>query len=174
MIYERKRGMQYLVETGYARPNGIGGQDIKPSLIADFRPISDNNQMGICDTIKTAEQYVQMEIASGKLAPGSRDKRIREVDNRLQNYIENHNDYSREGGLGLIKRQMTTEERAAQLKQQAQAMLDRARELESSVEKMTDEELEQATAPEKVSDGMAKPVGVVSGAVTTSNAPRGK
>ncbi|RJQ39510.1 MAG: hypothetical protein C4555_03115 [Dehalococcoidia bacterium] len=174
MIYERKRGMQYLVETGYARSDGMGGRDIKPSLVANFKPISDNNQMGVCDTRRTAEKYVDMEIATGKLAPSSRDTRVSDVDNRLQRFIENHSDYDREGGLGLIRRQKTKEQRAAELRQHAQAMMDQANELDQKAEEMTEEELEKATEPEKKSDGMAKPVGVVSGAVTTANAARGK
>lgn len=174
MIYERKRGMKYLIETGYSRPNGVGGRDIKPSLVAEFKPISDNNQMGICDTRKIAERYVDMEVAVGNLAPSSRDKRVVEVDNRLQRVIEAHLDYDREGGLGLIRRQKTKEQRAAELRQHAQAMIDQAGELEKSIETMSDEELEKATAPEKKSDGMAKPVEVIQGAATVSNSTRAK
>ena len=154
MIYERKRGMRYLIEAGYSRLTGMGDRDIKPSLIAEFKPISDNNQMGVCDTRRTAEQYVAIEVASGKLAPSSRDKRVVDVDNRLQRAIEMHPDYEREGGLGLIRRQKTKEQRAAELRQHAQAMIDKAAELEKSVDTMSEEELEKATAPEKKSDGI--------------------
>ena len=175
MIYERRRGIKYIVVNGYSRPDGVGGREIKPTLQADFNPISDNNQMGVCDTLSAANQYVNMEIAAGRLAPSSKDKRVREVDNQLQAFIENHSDYTREGGLGLIRRQKTKEERAADLKQHAQAMLDQARELESKVDEMSEEELEKATEPEKKDDVTGdKPVGVVSGAVTTSNAQRAK
>lgn len=170
MIYERKRGMQYLIETGYARPDGMGGRDIKPSLMAVFKPISDTNQMGICDTRYTAEIYVDREVAVGKLAPSSRDKRVVDVDNRLQRVLESHPDYQ----MGLIWKQKTKAERAAELRQHAQAMMDKASELDEKADQMSEEELEQATTPEKKDDGMAKAVGVVTGAVTSQNAQRGK
>lgn len=165
--------MQYLLETGYSRPDGMGGREIKPSLLAVFKPISDNNQMGICDTRRTAEKYVDMEISTGKLAPSSRDKRVRDVDTRICNFIESHSDYDREGGLGLIRRQKTKEERAAELRKHAAAMIEQAQELETKVDTMTDEELEAATTPPKKDDGMAKAAGVITGAVTTGDA-RGK
>ena len=170
MIYERKRGMQYLVVCGISRPDGIGGREIKPSLMADFHPISDNNQMGICDTRSTAIQFVNMEIASGKLAPSSRDKRTVEIDRQLQTFIENHPDYTREGGLGLINRQMTKEQRADELKKRAQALIDQANDLEAKVDELSEEELEKMTSPEKKNDGMAKAVEISTGGATVANA----
>lgn len=170
MIYERKRGIKYIVINGYSRPDGVGGREIKPTLMADFSPISDVNQMGVCDTRRTAEKYVDMEVATGRLAPSSRDKRVGEIDRHLQSFIEGHVDYDRDGGLGLIRKQKTREERAADLRAQAQAMIERAQELDGKVDEMSEEELEKATEPEKKSDGMAKPVDVVTGAATIANA----
>lgn len=169
MIYERKRGIKYIVVNGYSRLDGMGNRDVRPTLLADFTPISETNQMGVCDTRRTAEQYVDLEVSAARLAPSSRDKRVAEVDNQLQRFIENLPDYSREGGLGLIRKQKTKEERAVELRQHAQAMIEQAQELEGKAGTMTDEELEKATAPEQKSDGMAKPVGVLSGAATTAD-----
>lgn len=170
MVYERNRGIQYIVENGFSRSDGMGGLIIKPGLIASFKPISDTNQMGVFDTHICAERYVNMEISSGRVESEKRKERVEQIDKRLQDFVENHPDYTREGGLGLIRRQKTREERAVELRQHAAAIIEQAQELEAKAETMTEEELEAATAPKKKDDEMAKPVGVVTGAVTSADA----
>lgn len=173
MIYERKRGIKYVVENAYSRPDGMGGRDVKPGLLANFKPVSDVNQMGIFDSRKTAEAYVQMEISTGRCKPEDRQKRVAQVDKRLCEFVENHIDYTREGGLDLIRRQKTKEERAEELKRHAQALIDQANELEGNADKMTEEEMEQAVPPTQKKDEMVKPVEVISGPVT-SGSQRGR
>lgn len=173
MIYERKHGHQYTVENGYSRPDGQGGRIVKLGLMAVFEPRSPMDPTAEFDTARAAATYVDMNISAGNIPYEHKEAKVKETDQRLQSFIEGLQDFTRPGGLGLIWRQKTVEERAAMLEQSIQAQQDRLREMKDSIKDKSEAELEELTRPEVKTDGMAKQPGVITGGATTST-PRGK
>ncbi len=173
MIYERKHGHQYTVENGFSRPDGQGGRIVKLGLMAIFEPRSVIDPTAEFDTTRAATTYVDMNIAAGNTPYVEREAKIKETDQRLQTFIESLRDFTRPGGLGLIWRQRTIEERAAILEQSIQAQQDRLREMQTSIKDKSDAELEELTKPEVKTDGLAKAPGVITGTATIAS-QRGK
>ncbi len=169
MIYQRRRGHQYMVECGFSRPDGMGGRLVKPGLRIKFEPISEGNPTAEYDSTRHAERYVDRLISSGQCEYKDREAKIKEVDGRLQGFIERHQHFKKADGtgLGLIWKKKTMEEMAAELKQSIQAQTDRLREMEAAIQRKDEKELEELTVKPKT-DGMAKPVGVIQTA-TASN-----
>lgn len=147
----------------------MGGRIVKPGLRIKFEPINDGNPTAEYDTEKHATRYVDRLISSGQCEYTDRDKKIKEVDERLRNFVEHHQHFKKEdgSGLNLIWRKKTIEEMAAEMKQSIQAQTDRLREMEEAIQKKNEKELEELTVKPKT-DGMAKPSGVIQTA-TASN-----
>lgn len=167
VIYERERGHRYTIINGFSRPDGMGGMIVKRGIQAHFRPISPVNQTGVFDATACAVSYVNSEIAAGQSKPEDRAKLIEKTLKLIRDFIENHPHFTREGGMNLIWRQKTREERIAEIEARAEAMKKQAEEMRAALKDndLTEAEMEKMANPPqpKKDPELVKPVGVSGG-----------
>lgn len=165
VIYERERGHRYTIINGFSRSDGNGGRVVRQELQAHFKTVSPINQMGVFDAAACARSYVNSEIASGQTPVDQREKRYEETLKLICDFIENHKHFTREGGLNLIWRQKTEEERVAEMKARAEAMRKQAEEMEAALKKKDVAGAEKLSSPviQKKDPDLVRPVGVTGG-----------
>jgi len=168
MKYVRERGKKYTVVNPNSRPNGLGGMDVIQGLMVHFRPVSLSNMTGEFDSHATAIEYTDREIGAGNLDYDGREPRIIKIEKRLDDFVQNHPDYKRIGGLGLMWPEKTDQERVDELAASIQASQDKLKEMKKSLDKGEEgaiEEIAKELSPGigKDPEELVKPVGVTRG-----------
>ncbi|MFI5324252.1 MAG: hypothetical protein ACHQ6U_12175 [Thermodesulfobacteriota bacterium] len=173
VIYERQRGMKYIVVNGRTRKNEDTGLiTTSQTLWASFQPIDHLNQMGIFNITQYVDNWLQTEISAGNVDAFDQkgiEKKRKDTITLLVKFIESHPDFRAK----MIWKQKTREEHAAILKQHIADQQKLLEELEGIADELNIEEIKEIHDPDEIkSDGMVTGGGIIS-AGTIAN-KRGK
>lgn len=174
LVYERKRGMQYIVQNSTEKETKFG-KKVTQGIMAQFWPQSDLHQMGVFNVTKYVDDWVQYEINAGNIGIGdekAKEKKKKELTNAIVEWIENHQDFH----AGIIWKKKSKEDLIADMEKSIQSQQEALEKMRADAKEMPEEQLEKITDPDKAKpDGMVTGGGIIEqGSVATGRGKPGR